>query len=941
MGYVECHGRPIVAIFREDERNYTMPNHRTRRRLLLCGLAAVIGCSALLGSAWAAPDQPTDQGRLKEVVIVFKTHFDIGFTDMADNVVQRYRTTMIDDALEVVDQNRSLPSEQQFTWTIPGWPLSKILDDWPGQMPQRKQRVEQALREGRFVVHALPFTTHTESLELEDLVRGMNLASRISRAQGLALPRDAKMTDVACHTWLVPTLLKHAGVDFFHLGSGDYCATPEVPPLFWWEGPDGSRLLTMYTKGYGTNLVPPPGWPHRTWLALIHTGDNHGPPRPDEVQKLLNEAKEKLPGVKVRIGRLSDFADRLLAEKPELPVVRGDMSDTWIHGPMSDPAGARLARNTRPAIAAAELLNTQLRAWDVAVPAVAPTIASAYEQSLLYGEHTWGASLSWSWTPGKNYDFPYGEAWQIDRAEGRYARFEESWKEHTGYIETAHNLIRPVLDGHLEALAGAVKVEGQRIVVFNPLLWKRDGLVSLPLGFQAVAALQSVDDQQVVPVDAGRGRLHFVSRDVPAMGYRTYVPIQPAQPPARLNADEKAASLESPAFKAVIDPVRGVIRSLVDKRSGRELLDSAGPYGFGQYLYERFDADQVAAWAKAYVTKHTEWFVSQMGKPPMPPASEVPYRSLSPKQWSLRWEQTPASVAAVMHAPAVAELKHAVTTRLVLYRDLPYADLEVTVHDKPADSWPEAGWICLPVRAASPQFHLGRPGSIIDPAVDIVPGANRHMLAVNTGLTVTDGAAQGVGLCPLDNFVVSLDTPGCMKYTRDFVPKRPVVFVNLFNNHWTTNFRSWNEGTWTSRVRLWAIDQYEPESALIRPSLEARHPLLAVHVGYHPGHAAPAAGILPPTQSGLEVSRSGVLVTAFGDNPDGKGMVLRLWELAGTRGPCRVSLPSGFNVRSVQPVNLRGEPAGKPIAVENGCFPANLDAFAPASFVFDTASREK
>ena len=92
---------------------------------------------------------------------------------------------------------------------------------------------------------------------------------------------------------------------------------------------------------------------------------------------------EKLPGVKVRIGRLSDFADRLLAEKPDLPVIRGDMPDTWIHGPMADPAGARLARNTRPAIAAAELLNTQMRAWGVAVPVVATTIASAYEHSLL------------------------------------------------------------------------------------------------------------------------------------------------------------------------------------------------------------------------------------------------------------------------------------------------------------------------------------------------------------------------------------------------------------------------------------------------------------------------------------------------------------------------------------------------------------------------------
>ena len=64
---------------------------------------------------------------LSQIVVVFKTHFDIGYTDMATNVVQRYRTTMMDKALEVVEQNRDLPSQQQFIWTMSGWPMHKIL----------------------------------------------------------------------------------------------------------------------------------------------------------------------------------------------------------------------------------------------------------------------------------------------------------------------------------------------------------------------------------------------------------------------------------------------------------------------------------------------------------------------------------------------------------------------------------------------------------------------------------------------------------------------------------------------------------------------------------------------------------------------------------------------------------------------------------------------
>ncbi len=196
---------------------------------------------------------------VEQVVVVFKTHFDIGYTQLAREVVERYRTSMIDKALDVCDHTQKLPPEDRFVWTLSGWPMTQIL--WPGQTPQRRARIEKAIREGRLVWHALGATTHTESLGLEDLVRSLEFSSRLSRQFGQPLPRDAKMTDVPCHTWLVPTVLRRAGVDFLHLGCNSASGSPDIPALFWWEGPDGSRLLTMYTaEGYGTDLVPPKAW---------------------------------------------------------------------------------------------------------------------------------------------------------------------------------------------------------------------------------------------------------------------------------------------------------------------------------------------------------------------------------------------------------------------------------------------------------------------------------------------------------------------------------------------------------------------------------------------------------------------------------------------------------------------------------------------------------
>jgi Glycosyl hydrolases family 38 N-terminal domain len=859
-----------------------------------------------------------------QIVVVFKTHFDIGYTDLATNVVQRYRTKMIDQALDVVDQNRDLPPQQQFVWTVPGWPMHKILQDWDGQSPERKQRVEQALREGRFILHGLPFTTHTELLEAEDLVRSLGYSARIARRLGLELPRDGKMTDVPEHTWMMATLLKHAGIDFMMIGCNGACAPLKVPLLYWWQGPDGSRVLTFYSPNYGTQLAPPKDWPYHTWLACLHTGDNHGPPRPNEVKKVLDEAAKKFPGVQVRIGRLSDFGDAILAEKPNLPVVRGDTPDTWIHGPMSDPAGAKLARHTRPLIAATEALNTELRGWDAPVPDDAPAIAQAYEQSLLYGEHTWGGAIYWI-----DNKLSFGEEFQKERAAGRFERLEASWDEHTAYIKQANQIITPVLAENLHALAQGVKVQGERVIVYNPLPWKRSGLVRLYTNF-APTALKATDSREVIPVDTMSNPLSFLARDVPPMGYRTYIPVAvEGRKKASIHdaGHDSSAGIESPFFSAKLDPARGVIASLVDKRSGRELAGSADGVGLGQYLYERFDKDRVMGWCSNYVRGPKLW--ADFYKPGQPPSDQYPYLAASPTNFKLHFEETPTSVDAIMEAAANAKLP-AVTTRLILYRELPCADLEITLHDKPFDPWPEAGWLCLPLNVNAPQFHLGRLASTIDPAHDVIPGANRYLFGINSGVTMTDEHGRGVGFCPMDYPLVSLDTPGCWRYSLDFVPKKPVAYVNLFNNQWGTNFRLWNQGTWTSRVRLWAIGHYAPEPSLITPSLEARYPLLATV-------ADGATGALPPTRCGLELSRRGILITAYGTNPDGPGTILRLWEQAGQSGNVKIRLPEGTAFKQAQPVDLRGRPLGKPVAVRNGSLKVPVPAFAPLTLLFEAA----
>lgn len=871
-----------------------------RMNILATGLLFCTGFVFGVQAQNLTPNQIAQKQQLEEIIIVYKSHFDIGYTHLASEAIHDYQTKMIDGALLVVDENRNLPADQQFVWTVPGWPMKKILENWDGQTLERQKRVQEAFKDGRFAAHALPFTMQTDMMEPEGMVRSLGFASKLARDAGKPLPTGAKMTDVPCHSKILPTLLKNAGVNFLHIGCNGASTSPRVPDLFWWEGPDGSRLLTMYSAGYGTDLFPPANWNHKVWLAMLMRGDNQGPPAPEEVKRAIDQINRALPNVKVRIATLGDFGESILKEDlSKLPVIREDMPDTWIHGPMCDPEGVKLARETIPEIFTAESLGELLSGWNVTAQNSAQTIADSYENSILYYEHTWGGAMYWitKYLPqindiGQCDHWDYGDKWKADLKTNRFNRLMASWEEHTNYARNAGNIIDPLLNEDMRRLAKAVNVKGHRTVIFNPLPWKRNAVVN-----------------------------GSVIKDIPAGGYTTIPYVE-----VKTIAESDKTTIENSIFKIVADSTKGTIRSLVDKRSGREIVDVSAEHGFGQFLYERFCADEVASFARVYLKADYDWGWVELGKPNMPEAKEVPYRAIVPEAFHVKTTTQGSTSSIEMNSsPCIEGLKYPVLTRIILQGDEPYVDIEITI-DKPADPWPEAAWICLPFKVDDPQFRVGRNGFIIDPVKDIIEGANRYLYAVGSGVAVYQSNGTGVGIASVDAPLVSLGEPGCWKFDFDYVPKKPFVYFNLFNNQWSTNYRFWNGGRWAYRFRIWSYDKYDAASSLITPSTEARYPVQTATVDA-------AGGKLPVKQSGVSVSRHGVLVTAFGQNPDGDGTVLRVWEQAGTTGKLTVSLPAGTKYSSALPVNLRGEVAGGPLKIHKGKMSFVLKAFAPASFI--------
>ena len=59
--------------------------------------------------------------KIKKVTVIFKTHLDVGFTDLAANVVKKYFDTFIVNAVKTADHFRKNHKDKRYVWTVGSW----------------------------------------------------------------------------------------------------------------------------------------------------------------------------------------------------------------------------------------------------------------------------------------------------------------------------------------------------------------------------------------------------------------------------------------------------------------------------------------------------------------------------------------------------------------------------------------------------------------------------------------------------------------------------------------------------------------------------------------------------------------------------------------------------------------------------------------------------
>ncbi len=356
---------------------------------------------------------------IKKVLIIFKTHLDIGFTDFASVVKQKYFDVFIPNALKTASELRERNADASFKWTTGSWLISEYLRVNAGN--EKGEALRNAIRRGDICWHGLPCTTHTEIMTKALFEYGLSLSKKLDSEFSIHTIA-AKMTDVPGHTKNMIPLLKNAGIELLHIGVNPASAVPEVPEIFRWEHENGDRITVIYNGEYG-NFTPL----GNTGVALYfaHTNDNLGGQTADEVIETFRMLREKLPDAELVAADLNDAATVLRAIEDTLPVITDEIGDSWIHGAATDPKKMMQFR------ALCRLFENMPEGEDK------ETLARGL---LMIPEHTWGMDEKTHLHDEEHFS---KEAFGACRDLPNFRKMERSWREQRQFMYDAVKELSP------------------------------------------------------------------------------------------------------------------------------------------------------------------------------------------------------------------------------------------------------------------------------------------------------------------------------------------------------------------------------------------------------------------------------------------------------------------------------------------------------------------
>jgi alpha-mannosidase len=802
------------------------------------------------------------------IFIVSHEHLDIGFTDYAAKVAELHS-----QALDgVIDLMREV---SDFRWTLDGyWVLDQYLN---GRSQERGNELLRLIKDGKITVPPQFANQHTGVASLEGLARSLYDSHFFAKRHDLPLGA-AHITDVPSYAWSYASILHDAGVKYFAAGSNSWRAPVvlqarwnEKSP-FYWEGPDGGRVLMWYSRAYlqmATLFGTPPrvaavrdslpvflqaysGANYKASAAIIFGTQLENTVLSKDQAYLRGEWQKQYPWPRLEY---SDFAEAMAKiEKqfgPDIPVYRGDLGPYWEDGFGSDSRHTALHRQNQQRILSAEKLATIPALLNPELRPDRRLLAEAWNNMLLFDEHTW--------TYVSATTQPENEQTENQLAL-KGARTTEAEREITESLQRSW--------AQFESFLGP---KDPSLVVFNPLNWRHSGLVSFDL--QDGLGLFDPSTAKLVPYETvsigkstplpgfgnGYRRVRFEAENVPGVGYKLFA-LRSLQDGQTVESSEKTldgTAFENSYYRVTVDPASGAVSKIWDKELNRELVDTASAFRFGAYLYVT-GADDMP-------NNSLYRYGATLKRPVLSPATAGDGRLLGAKQ-------VPFGTIITMEASAPKTPR--IRMEITLYNAKKQIDFVYRL-SKAKTLKKEAVYIAFPFAASKPEFGYDTQNGWVNPANDELPGGSREWYAVQHWAAVRD-AGFIAAVIPHDAPLVSFGDIVRGNWPTEFRPQSATIFSWVMNNYWGTNFAPQQGGEFIFHYSLVSGRRLNP-SELTRLGNEAMTPFEVDQVG-----AAFVPGKLANNEASLlEVNNSAIAVTTWKLAEDGQGSILRLQETAG------------------------------------------------------------
>lgn len=755
---------------------------------------------------------------IKEIWCMCHSHLDVGYTH-PQPMVMEMQGDYIEQAMELCRKTRNYPRESQYRWTCEAtYPVT----NWLERTDEKKaEEFRKLVGENRISISALPMHT-TPCVTSGKLVSMLRNLDEIREKTGSPI-RIAINHDVDGQPWTMAPVLLDSQVEFYitginiHFGGIPY----KRPMAFWWECPDGRRLLSyvgehyslfsqfFHTQDMDTDKM------HRGIAEYVERLERQGhdwdfalltatnPPMFDNncpdwdlsdlVQKYNDEGHE----YRIRIVTPEQLYEKLISMGEEaFPVYRGDWTDYWNFGCASSAREVRVNRLAQRALESADMLECFYGRADKRSRALRE---EAGQKSLIYDEHTWGASQAIA----DPHDYE-SQSQFIHKTKLAYEAADLAGYLLAKEVEGLEN--NPCQTDRLEGIT-VINPTGvtQKIEAIVPREWRR---VERQLsGVRAKRYIPYIHRTGEKPYYAHEDQEYCGSVEVPPYSYRV-IPFAELETyknhSAKNQIRRESGRIETPYYTISICEETGRILQILVKKNGREILDPESPWTFFELVRETVD----------------ERYHTNGRRAIFPRDIDKGNKNISVWQhgWKARREGAQRIVTwktkiredrvELTWCPEIEGIKWAEQT-VTFYADREEIDMKVRLHKLPIEK-PEAFYLTFPLKLNKGWSCVyNTAGQYVTLDEEQLGHVCRDWVTVDNGLVLYDEEAC-YGLTASEAPMVQVGGFNFGREQRQICRnKNPLLLAWMLNNYWDTNFVAAQSDVMEFSYRFYCKNQFD------------------------------------------------------------------------------------------------------------------------------------